>query len=128
VTTTTTTGTTGAPVATADHYVMPGYAGPIGCNWPMSEADFSAAKNSIRSKDFEDSKLTIAKQVVSSNCIFASQVREVMMMFDFEDTKLQFAKFAYDYTYDINNYFKVNDAFDFEISIDELNRYIQARQ
>ncbi len=94
----------------------------------MSEADFSAAKNSIRSKDFEDSKLTIAKQVVSSNCIFASQVREVMMMFDFEDTKLQFAKFAYDYTYDINNYFKVNDAFDFEISIDELNRYIQARQ
>ena len=48
-------------------------------------------------------------------------------MFSFEDSKLDFAKYAYERTYDIDNYYKVNDAFTFESSVDELNEYIQAR-
>ncbi|MFH2095972.1 MAG: DUF4476 domain-containing protein [Bacteroidota bacterium] len=119
-TTTTTTGTTSA----SGHYIMPGYSGPVGCPWPMNPGDFSAAKATIASKDFEDSKLTIAKQITNSNCLFTDQVREIMVLFDFEDTKLEFAKYAYHKTYDVGNYFKVNDAFEFESSIDELNNYI----
>ncbi len=52
------------------HYVMPGYNGKIGCPWPMQQNDFSDAKNSINSKTFEDSKLTIAKQVTSNGTYF----------------------------------------------------------
>ncbi|PLX08366.1 MAG: hypothetical protein C0594_06120 [Marinilabiliales bacterium] len=106
---------------------VPGYAGPVGCPMPMSDYDFSTAKNSIASKSFEDSKLTIAKQIVGSNCLLCSQVKEIMNLFDFEDTKLQFAKFAYDRTYDRGNYYQLNDAFDFESSIDELNKYVISR-
>jgi hypothetical protein len=47
-----------------------------------------------------------------------------MKLFSFESSRLEFAKFAYKYTWDINNYFLLNDAFDFESSIDELNKYI----
>ena len=108
-------------------YVMPGYNGPVGCPYPMSDNDFSGVRNSISSKDFEDSKKTMAKQVIASNCLLSSQVRDVMNLFDFEDTKLEIAKYAYGYTYDLGNYYKVNDAFDFEMSIDELNAYINAR-
>ena len=50
-----------------------------------------------------------------------------MQSFDFESTKLEYAKFAYDFTYDKGNYFKVNDAFDFESSIEELDEYIHGR-
>lgn len=125
--TTTTTHTSGGAVTTTDHYVMPGYGGPVGCPWPMESNDFESAKRSISAKDFEDSKLTIAKQVIRNNCLVADQVREIMGLFDFESTKLDFAKFAYHYTYDLGNYFKVNDAFDFESSIDELNEYINAQ-
>lgn len=110
-----------------DHYIMQGYNGKIGCPWPMSQADFQAAKNTIQSKSFDDSKLTIAKQVISSNCLFCSQVREIMLLFSFEDTRLQFAKFAFPYVYDQGNYFKLNDAFTFESSVDELNQYINGR-
>ena len=49
---------------------------------------------------------------------------DIMMAFDFEASKVEFAKFAYGHTYDVNNYYKVNDAFEFESSIDELNRSI----
>lgn len=108
-----------------DAYVMPGYHGPIGCPHPISDLDFEDAKRTISSKSFEDSKLSIAKQIASSNCLFASEVKQILDLFSFESTKLDFAKFAYKYTYDRGNYYKVNNAFDFESSIEELSRCIQ---
>ncbi len=79
------------------------------------------------SKSFEDTKMTMAKQVGSGRCFTVAQVKGVMGLFSFEDSKLDFAKYAYERTYDIDNYYKVNDAFTFESSVDELNEYIQAR-
>jgi hypothetical protein len=107
-----------------DHYIMQGYNGPIGCPWPMDEYDFEEAKATIASKTFDDTRLTLAKQIISSNCLFADQVRDVTRLMEFEDTKLQFAKFAYQYTYDTGNYFKVSQVFDFESTVDELNEFI----
>lgn len=122
-TTTTTTTTTsgggwvdpGAPVAAAPCY-------------GMAPGDFSDACNSIRAKSFEDSKLTLAKQVIRSQCISSEQVRDMSRLFDFEDTKLEFAKFAYPYAADPQNYYKVNDAFEFESSIEELDEYIHSQR
>lgn len=105
-------------------YSMPGYSGAVGCAWPMDETAFSQAYNSIKSKDFESSKLTVAKQVINNNCLTSDQVKRVMLIFDFETTRLDFAKHAYGYTYDIGNYYLLNDAFTFESSIDDLNNYI----
>jgi hypothetical protein len=106
-------------------YVLPDYYGPYGCPRPMSRGDFEQAKASIASKSFEDSKFTIAKQIIQSNCLLSLQVKEIMLLFTFESTRLDFAKFAYAYTLDLRNYYKLNDAFTFESSIDDLDRYIQ---
>jgi len=126
-TTTTTTNTNNPsyppPPPNNKPYVLPGYNGPVGCPYPMTPADFSAAKNTISSKSFEDSKLSIAKQIINTNCLLSSQVKEIMLMFSFEESRLDFAKYAYGYTYDLGNYYIVNDAFQFESSIDELNNY-----
>jgi hypothetical protein len=129
-TTTTTHSTTSSgysappPPPPAPRSYVPGYNGPIGCPIPMSQTDFADFKNSVSSKSFEDSKLTIAKQVLNTNCLTSAQVREVMLLFSFEQTRLDFAKYAYSRTHDVGNYFKINDAFTFEISIDDLNNYI----
>ncbi|MCB9023842.1 MAG: DUF4476 domain-containing protein [Lentimicrobiaceae bacterium] len=105
-------------------YVMPGYNGPVGCPYPMHPGDFQSVKQSIASKSFDDTRLTIAKQVISSNCLLSDQVKEIMLLFTFEDTRLELAKYAYGYTYDIGNYYRLNDAFTFESSIEELNDYM----
>jgi len=105
------------------HYVMTGYNGPIGCPYPMSDENFNSAKKSIASKSFSDSKLTLAKQITNSNCLTSDQAKQIIMLFDYEATKLEYAKFAYGH-YDIGNYYKVNDAFDFESSIKELDDFI----
>jgi hypothetical protein len=69
----------------------------------------------------------MAKQIGRDRCFTVEQVKGIMGVFGFEDTKLDFAKYAYERTYDIGNYYKVNDAFSFETSVEELNEYIQAR-
>jgi len=104
---------------------LPGYTGATGCAAPMSASEFSALKTSIETKNFEDSKIKIAKQVIDNNCLLSSQVKEIMMIFSFEETRLDLAKYAYGHTYDIGNYYKLNDAFKFEASIDELDQYIK---
>lgn len=129
-TTTTTTSSNGysQPVQQNNQstYVMPGYNGAVGCPWPLSRQDFEGVKNSISSKSFDDTKLTVAKQVISSNCLLSAQVKEIMLLFSFEDTRLDLAKFAYGYTFDIGNYYQVNDAFSFSSSVDDLNSYINS--
>ncbi len=99
-----------------------------GCSAPMNAATFEQAKQSLKSKPFEDNKLQIAKQILNSNCLSCAQVKEIIMLFNFEDSRLDFAKFAYGRTWDYSNYFTVNDAFKFSTSIDDLNAYIQSFQ
>lgn len=126
-TSTTTTSTTGGMNNNQTNtYVLPGYSGPYGCPFPMSHHDFENAKRSISSKDFSDSKLKLAQQIIDSNCLLSSQVRQMMELFDFEDDKLTLAKYAFGYTLDYGNYYQVNDAFKFESSIDELDDYMRS--
>lgn len=103
---------------------LPGYTGPVGCARPMSANEFQNAKNTISSKSFESAKLTLAKQISGANCLLSSQVKDLMELFSFEGSKIEFAKFGYAHTYDKGNYFMVNEAFDFDSSIEELNKYI----
>jgi len=124
-TTTTTTTTTGVSGGVDEVvYVLPGYDGYYGCPYPMDDADFQMAKRSVESKDFSDSKVTVAKQILDANCLLTSQVYEIVKLFDFEEDKLEIAKYAYGSTLDVGNYFRINDAFDFESSIEELDAYI----
>ena len=57
-----------------------------------------------------------------------SSMKESIKSKSFESTRLEYAKYAYGYTYDIGNYYKVNDAFQFESSIDDLNKYISGKK
>jgi hypothetical protein len=91
----------------------------------VSEKEFESIKKSISSKSFEDSKLTLAKQICDSKCLKSTQVRDIMKLFSFEATKLEFAKYAYNKVLDKENYYVVNDAFQFESSIEELNENIK---
>lgn len=94
---------------------------------PMADGDFQSALNSLKSKTFSDSRMTQAKQILKSNCMSAEQVKSAMKAFEYEDDKLEFAKLAYDRCSDQENFWKVNDAFEFEMTIDELNEYIESK-
>ena len=125
-TTTTTTTTGGVQQAPPPPQPQPRPAGN-GCFGPCGISEFQSVKGSISSKPFEDNKVQIAKQFLGANCVSAAQVRELMGMFTYEESKLDIAKFAYGRCVDPNNYYKVNDGFTFSSSIDDLNEFIGSR-
>lgn len=127
-TTTTTTSYEGTTITPSDNYSSSSSSSYSRCSYAMSDGDFQEALASIKSKSFEDSKLTTAKQICKSECMTAEQIRDINKSFGFEETRLEFAKFAYDYVYDASKYYKVNDSFSFEMTIEELNEYLESKQ
>jgi hypothetical protein len=98
----------------------------IGCS-EMMAGDFTSALATIKKQAFDDTRLTTAKQIAGSNCLNTNQISSICKEFAFEESKLEFAKFAYDHCSEKKNYFKVNNVFSFSSSTDELNTYIQGR-
>lgn len=94
-------------------------------SWGMPQRDYEEACRLISNESFDSSKLTTAKQVVSSNPMSAVQVLGICKLFSFESNKLEFAKFAYSYCVDQNKYYLLNEAFSYESSKRELNEYIK---
>lgn len=99
-----------------------------GCNYAMDMGSFNSAKKTIADASFEETKLSTAKTILGSNCFSTNQVVEVCKLFSFEQSKLDFAKYAYSKCTDRGNYFKVASVFSFDASKSELNEYITNNQ
>lgn len=99
-------------------------SGNSGCSKSMDDASFAKAVQNVSSKGFDETKLSTAKQIIKANCFTSEQVKTMLSVFGFEETKLDFAKFAYDYCFDTNNYYIINDAFGFDSTIEELNEFL----
>lgn len=94
----------------------------------MENNDFQQLKRSIAKESFDDNKMKIAKQFGSLNYFNTAQVKELVGVFFSESSKLELAKYMYDYTVDKANYFVVNDALFFNSSKEELMNYIKNRK
>ena len=102
--------------------------GGKGCSNPMSTPDFTASLAGISAQPFDGFKLSQAKKTAEHNCLMAEQVREILYVFDSESSRLSFAKFAYEHTYDPDQYNEVREALHSEHSKDELDKYIASRK
>jgi hypothetical protein len=91
----------------------------------MRPDEFAAALNSIRSRGFEETRLNLAQQIVGSNWLTTVQVREMMAVFSFEQSRIALAKAAWHRVVDPQQYYLVHEAFAFDSSSRELDRYIR---
>jgi hypothetical protein len=82
-------------------------------------------KESLRKESFENNRITSAKFVIEKNSFTTAQVRELMLLFTFENNRLEIAKSAYRKVVDKNNYYQLNDALTFSSSKEELARFIR---
>lgn len=121
--TTTTTTTSSGSVAV-------GHNQPRGCggNSCMSQANFNAALATIKKQSFEDTRLKTAEQVITANCLNVDQIIQIANTFNFEENKLEFAKYAYGFCTEPKNYFKLNGIFAFSDNVDALSDYVQSHQ
>jgi hypothetical protein len=99
-----------------------------GCENPMPEPDFIASLAGVSAHPFEGSQLSAAKKMAETHCLRVSQVKEVIYIFNMESSRLSFAKFAYDFTYDKEDYSSVKDALHSEKSKTELEKFISSKK
>lgn len=98
-------------------------------NCMVSSTDMTDIKKSINAASFDNTKITTAKQILAAKkCFSVTQIKEILQLFSFESSKLEVAKYAYDYCVDKTNYYQVNDVFSFTSSKDELSKYVQSKQ
>ena len=93
----------------------------------MDDYNFGMALQQISRQSFESNRLQVAQQIAMSNPLSSAQVSNIMQLFSFESTRLEFARFAYGYVVDPQRYFMVNNAFAFSSSVDDLNRFLMGR-
>lgn len=94
----------------------------------MNEHDFNAALATIRNESFENTKLSTAQQVIANNLLCINQIAQICQLFDFENTKLDFAKRAYHRCAEKEQYYLLHSVFQFDNSKKELDRYVQQQQ
>ena len=94
------------------------------CNTPMRQSDFNSLKSQVRSRYFDSSRMTVAKQACRYNCMTSDQIRDLCKEFSYESSKIEFAEYAFEYCYDRYRYYIVGQAFTYSSSVDQLNRYI----
>ncbi|HMR90815.1 MAG TPA: DUF4476 domain-containing protein [Chitinophagaceae bacterium] len=91
----------------------------------MNDREFKAVLQAIDKEWLESNKLKSALQIVRNNNLSSAQVKEMLLLFSFENNKLELAKQAYANTVDKRNYTMVYDVFSFSSSKTELDRFIR---
>lgn len=91
----------------------------------MSGREFETLKESLRKEWFEANRLTSVKVIIDKSNFTTQQVKELMLLFTFENNRLEIAKYAYVKTVDKQSYFQVNEVLTFNSSKDELARFIR---
>ena len=94
----------------------------------VTDQEFSQIIISIKKESFNNTKLVLARQILrSKQCFTVRQVKEIAKLFSFDDTRLDIAKFAWDYTIDRDNYYQVADVFSFKSHKDQLMKFLEGK-
>lgn len=96
------------------------------CKNPLLPTGFALLMTQLESEGYEDLRLEKAKIIAKENCLSAIQIMEVMQLFEFEVSKLEFAIYSYEKCFDPRNYQFVEDAFEYQSSIEKLHNKIYA--
>lgn len=79
----------------------------------------------LKAESFDDNRMELAQAMVTSKLLTTADIRRMIGTFQFEDNKLDFAKYAYAYVADPENYFKVASDFTFAANKSDLLNYIK---
>lgn len=97
------------------------------CTNPLLPVGFELVINQLKSESYEDLLLDKAKKLAEENCFSSIQIMEVMQLMQFEVTRIEFAIFCYNICFDPVNYKFVEDAFEYQSSIDKLHDALYAK-
>lgn len=95
-----------------------------GCS--VSSDEFRTMMESVEKQSFNNTRLSLAKQILSDGkCFTVDQVSAMINAFSFESSRLELAKYAYDFCSEKEKYYRVADVLGFEASKTELLSFLK---
>jgi hypothetical protein len=98
----------------------------VKCDNPMTEGDFQSSTIAVSSAPFDGIRLTQAKNLVETHCLYSRQIAELLHILNAEPSRLTLAKDAYKHCYDPENYNDVREALNSKKSKEDLDHYIKS--
>jgi len=93
---------------------------------PMSSTSFNQLYQNVRAKRYQSEKISLVKTAfnTTSNNFTSSQVRQLLLLVNAENSRLELAKLAYLKVTDPNNFTTVYDVLNTEANRDALDDYV----
>lgn len=103
---------------------FPNYGDDYNGHSVMGATAFQELKSAIQNESFEQTRKSILQGAIMDNVFETLQVKELLNLFNFEDSKLEFAKRMYKITIDKEKYGQVYNVFNFSSSKEALSKFI----
>ncbi len=97
------------------------------CYGEMPSGSFYTSLSAVQKETFEATKLSTSKQIADNNCLSTDQIKSLMKAYQYEASRLEFAKYAYKRCYDPQNYHLINDAFEYAGSKSEMADFVKKK-
>ena len=94
----------------------------------FSSEDMHELKVRVEDRMHSGDKVKLMKSVLADRNYTTDQVRTMLAWLSFDDSKLDFAKWAHTNVIDKKNYWKLEDAFSFSSTKDKFSDYIAVRR
>lgn len=114
---------------TDEEYIDGGYGNqgsyPYGgYNNAMSSRDFENLRRTVAAQSFDQNASNVIQQAAQQNYFDVEQVKTLLKLLKFDDSRLASAKLLYTRTVDRRNFYLVNEAFAFNTTKEDLSRWL----
>lgn len=107
-----------------NYSLIPSYSGYINCNKGTLLNDIDDLLKAVNEQSFGDDKLKVIKQASKYTCLRVSDLEKLIEQFSHSSEKMELLKWGWDYTYDIDNFYKLSSSLTFSGDKEELDQFI----
>jgi hypothetical protein len=103
------------------------YPPPTPCTKAVGDSLLEGQIKIFKNNHIELNRIKDAKWFISNTCLNVSQIEKIFTVFDYEDSKLQLAKFGYDYFIDKENLLNILNLLKYKTEKEELKKFYLAK-
>lgn len=93
----------------------------------LQDEAFFSIKDEISLRSSDKARLKVARKELHNSLLYSKDVEELLYLFRFENSRLSFARWAYERVIDPENYDEVYKAFRYEASIIQLRNQLRLK-
>ena len=115
---------TSTPVNNQQGTIAPSHPGSGQVIVAAPDPYFQQFIESLKNESFDSNRLQMIDNYLAKSTVSAAQINEMAKTFDFDSNRLTFAKNVYKKCYDPQNYFLLQNTFEFSSNYQSLTKWI----